>query len=44
GAEAFSTDLPNAEIHLLESGHFALESHLEPITEHIRDFLGRVLA
>ncbi|MEV8211890.1 alpha/beta hydrolase, partial [Streptomyces sp. NPDC079189] len=32
GAEAFSTDLPNAEIHLLESGHFALVSHLEPIT------------
>lgn len=44
GAEAFSTDLPDAEIHLLESGHFALESHLEPITQHIRDFLGRVLA
>nr|WTB28981.1 alpha/beta hydrolase [Streptomyces sp. NBC_00830] len=44
GAEAFSTDLPNAEIHLLESGHFALESHLEPIAQHIRDFLGRVLA
>ncbi|MFI5634542.1 alpha/beta fold hydrolase [Streptomyces sp. NPDC051664] len=43
GAEAFSTDLPDAEIHLLESGHFALESHLEPITQHIRDFLGRVL-
>ncbi|MFF3055328.1 alpha/beta fold hydrolase [Streptomyces sp. NPDC057909] len=44
GAVAFSTDLPDAEIHLLESGHFALESHLQPITEHIRDFLGRVLA
>ncbi|MET8402103.1 alpha/beta hydrolase [Streptomyces sp900116325] len=44
GAEAFSTDLPDAEIHLLESGHFALESHLEPITQHIRDFLGRVLS
>ncbi|MFF0288703.1 alpha/beta fold hydrolase [Streptomyces sp. NPDC005262] len=44
GAEAFSRDLPDAEIHLLESGHFALESHLEPITQHIRDFLGRVLA
>ncbi|MFE4821994.1 alpha/beta fold hydrolase [Streptomyces sp. NPDC056704] len=43
GAEAFSTDLPGAEVHLLESGHFALESHLEPITQHIRDFLGRVL-
>ncbi|MCX4514755.1 alpha/beta hydrolase [Streptomyces sp. NBC_01619] len=43
GAEAFGQDLPDAEIHLLESGHFALESHLEPITEYIRDFLGRVL-
>lgn len=43
GAEAFGTDLPGAEVHLLESGHFALESHLEPITQHIRDFLGRVL-
>ncbi|MFG2358454.1 alpha/beta fold hydrolase [Streptomyces sp. NPDC048521] len=43
GAEAFRQDLPDAEIHLLESGHFALESHLETITKHIRDFLGRVL-
>ncbi|MCG0286744.1 alpha/beta fold hydrolase [Streptomyces sp. PSAA01] len=43
GAEAFGQDLPDAEIHLLDSGHFALESHLQPITEYIRDFLGRVL-
>jgi pimeloyl-ACP methyl ester carboxylesterase len=42
GAEAFRNDLPEAEIHLLESGHFALESHLEEITQYIRDFLGRV--
>ncbi|EST18993.1 alpha/beta fold hydrolase [Streptomyces roseochromogenus] len=44
GAKAFSQDLPDAEIHLLDSGHFALESHLEAITGHIRDFLARVLA
>lgn len=44
GAEAFRQDLPQAEIHLLESGHFALESHLENITQYIRDFLGRVFA
>ncbi|GHE05046.1 alpha/beta fold hydrolase [Streptomyces alanosinicus] len=44
GAKAFSQDLPDAEIHLLDSGHFALESHLEAITEHIRGFLARVLA
>jgi pimeloyl-ACP methyl ester carboxylesterase len=43
GAEAFRQDLPDAEIHLIESGHFALESHLGTITGHIRDFLGRVL-
>ncbi|MGQ5638827.1 MULTISPECIES: alpha/beta fold hydrolase [unclassified Streptomyces] len=44
GAEAFRQDLPDAEIHLLESGHFALESHLETITTHIRAFLARVIA
>ncbi|OIK00919.1 alpha/beta hydrolase [Streptomyces sp. MUSC 14] len=43
GAEAFRQDLPDAEIHLLDSGHFALESHLEAVTGHIRDFLARVL-
>ncbi|MEV6130730.1 alpha/beta hydrolase [Streptomyces violaceusniger] len=43
GAEAFGQDLPDAEIHLLDSGHFALESHLRAITDYIRDFLGRVL-
>ncbi|WJE01232.1 alpha/beta fold hydrolase [Streptomyces antimycoticus] len=44
GAEAFGQDLPDAEIHLLDSGHFALESHLQSITAYIGDFLGRVLA
>ncbi|MGW5122897.1 alpha/beta fold hydrolase [Streptomyces sp. NPDC004069] len=44
GATAFAQDLPDAEIHLIESGHFALESHLGTITDHIRDFLARVLA
>jgi pimeloyl-ACP methyl ester carboxylesterase len=42
GARAFQRDLPDAEIHLLESGHFALESHLDEITGYIRDFLARV--
>ncbi|WP_371651201.1 alpha/beta fold hydrolase [Streptomyces mirabilis] len=41
GARAFQRDLPDAEIHLLESGHFALESHLEEIAGYIRDFLAR---
>ncbi|MFJ6947046.1 alpha/beta fold hydrolase [Streptomyces wuyuanensis] len=43
GAEAFGRDLPEAEIHLLDSGHFALESHLPDIVELMRDFLGRAL-
>ncbi|MGQ4273976.1 alpha/beta fold hydrolase [Terrihabitans sp. B22-R8] len=41
GAEAYRKDLPDAEIHLLEAGHFALETHHGVIAAHIRDFLGR---
>ncbi|MER5516852.1 alpha/beta fold hydrolase [Streptomyces sp. NPDC002763] len=44
GARAFTQDLPKAEVHLIDSGHFALESHLETIGELIRDFLARALA
>lgn len=44
GAKAFGRDLPQAEIHLLDSGHFALESHLPDIAELMRDFLGRALS
>jgi pimeloyl-ACP methyl ester carboxylesterase len=43
GARAFQRDLPDAEIHLLETGHFALESHLDTITGDVRGFLGRAL-
>jgi pimeloyl-ACP methyl ester carboxylesterase len=43
GAEAFRCDLPNGEFHLLDSGHFALETHGDEISAHIREFLGRVL-
>lgn len=32
GARAFRRDLPDAEIRLVDSGHFALESHLKEIT------------
>lgn len=44
GARAFQRDLPDAEIHLIESGRFALESHPEEIAGYIRDFLARVTA
>ncbi|MCP2170497.1 alpha/beta fold hydrolase [Goodfellowiella coeruleoviolacea] len=43
GARAFQRDLPDAEIHLLDTGHFALETHLDTIAAHMRDFLGRHL-
>lgn len=41
GAHAFTRDLPDAEIHLLDTGHFALETHGEEIAANILDFLGR---
>jgi pimeloyl-ACP methyl ester carboxylesterase len=41
GATAFSRDLPNAEVHLLDGGHFALETHGDEIASLIRDFLDR---
>ena len=43
GAEAFRRDLPEVEIHLVEGGHFVLESHLEEVSTRIRDFLARNL-
>lgn len=43
GAQAYLRDLPDAELHLLDAGHFALETHGEEIAAHIRDFLRRAL-
>ena len=37
GAEAFKKDLPNAEIHFVNSGHFALETHAVEIARLIRE-------
>ena len=42
GAQAFADDLPDAEIHLLDGGHFLLESALDEVTELIRNFLAKV--
>ncbi|MEV0618895.1 alpha/beta hydrolase [Nonomuraea sp. NPDC050404] len=42
GARAYTRDLPDAELHLLDAGHFALETHGEEIAGLIRDFLGRI--
>lgn len=41
GAEAYKRDNPDAEVHLLDAGHFALESHGPRIAALIGDFLGR---
>jgi pimeloyl-ACP methyl ester carboxylesterase len=42
GAEAFASDLPSADIHLLDGGHFLLESALDEVTGLIRKFLARL--
>ncbi|MFF8467269.1 alpha/beta fold hydrolase [Streptomyces griseus] len=42
GARAFADDVPGAEIHLLDGGHFLLESAGEAVAALILDFLGRV--
>jgi len=44
GAEAFKRDIPSAEVHFYDTGHFALETHHREIGEAIREFLGRKLA
>jgi len=39
GAQAFKRDLPDANIHFFNTGHFALETHAAEIAATIRDFL-----
>jgi len=41
GAEAYLRDLPDAEIHMLNTGHFAIETHGQEIASLITDFLKR---
>ena len=43
GARAFTTDLPDAEVHLLDGGHFLLESALTEVLPLVRRFLTTVL-
>ncbi|HTV72661.1 MAG TPA: alpha/beta fold hydrolase, partial [Candidatus Acidoferrales bacterium] len=44
GAEAYKRDLPNAKVHLLDAGHFAIETHYGAIASAMLDFLSRVPA
>jgi pimeloyl-ACP methyl ester carboxylesterase len=39
GAQAYRRDLREAEVHLLDTGHFALETHAEEIGQLILNFL-----
>ena len=43
GAEAFRRDNPNATVQFLDTGHFALETHVEEVAAAMRDFLGEAL-
>ena len=39
GAEAFKRDLPEADVRFFDTGHFALETHVDEIATAIREFL-----
>jgi pimeloyl-ACP methyl ester carboxylesterase len=41
GAVPYKRDLPKVETHLLDTGHFALETHLEEIATRIEKFFGK---
>lgn len=44
GAEAFRRDIPNAEVRFVDSGHFAIATHCDEISEAIREFLTKLPA
>jgi pimeloyl-ACP methyl ester carboxylesterase len=43
GARAYLGDLPHADLHLLDTGHFALEDKLDDMAPLIRGFLDRTV-
>ncbi len=43
-ARAYLRDLPDAELHLLDGGHWLLETSLGEVVPLVRDFLSRVHA
>jgi pimeloyl-ACP methyl ester carboxylesterase len=42
GARAFADDVPDAEIHLLDGGHFLLEAAGDEVADLTLDFMSRV--
>jgi len=41
GAEAYRKDLPDAKVEFLDTGHFAIETHVIEIAAAMKDFLSR---
>jgi pimeloyl-ACP methyl ester carboxylesterase len=39
GAEAYRKDLPNAQVQFLDTGHFAIETHVIEIATAMKEFL-----
>ena len=44
GAQAYLRDNPNASVQFLDTGHFALETHVEQIARAMREFLTKNIA
>ena len=42
GAKAYLKDVPNAELHLLDSGHFSVEEKPVEIAKYIVDFMNKL--
>jgi pimeloyl-ACP methyl ester carboxylesterase len=40
GAEAFRKDIPDAEVRFLDTGHFAIETHVVEMAAAMKEFLG----
>ncbi len=43
GAAAYKKDLPDAQVHLLDAGHFALETHAQEVATLIRAFIDPIV-
>ena len=43
GAEAHRRDISSAKVVFYDTGHFALETHVEEISDQIRSFLTRLI-
>ena len=43
GAEAYRRDVPDAEVHMLDAGHFALDEACDEVAARIRSFLANLV-